>query len=37
VVVTFDTPEARTATKHEAKIDANIFKNQFIRAGVELI
>jgi hypothetical protein len=37
VVVTFDTPEARAATKHEAKIGTHIFRNQSIRAGVELI
>jgi hypothetical protein len=37
VVITFDTPAARAATKYEAKIDTNIFRNKATRAGVEVI
>jgi hypothetical protein len=37
VAITFDTPAARAATKYEAKIDTNIFRNKATRTGVELI
>eukprot|EP00962_Isochrysis_galbana_P040532 scaffold14707_cov129-Isochrysis_galbana.AAC.1 len=37
VVATFDTPGARAPSKHDAKIDTNMFRTKSIRSGVQLI